>query len=274
MTKTILLADDSVTIQKVVELTFMDEDFRVSAVSQRRGGDRAAERVEAGRGHRRRAHARSRRIRGLPALEGALSRGSRAAAGRHVRGLRRRRGDALRRRRSPEEAVRLPGADAARARALPRRRRAPCRSRRRRRFAGEAVGSAPEPDADDIYAAGAGRARSGSRSPRICRRSSCAPEAAGRSGARVDSAAVRAGGDVHPLRADAAAPEPAATPAGASRPSRPLPPTARRRRRPSPAPRSPTPTSIGSRAACSSWSATRRCATSPGRSYPTSPRCC
>lgn len=33
MAKTILLADDSVTIQKVVELTFMDEDFRVSAVS-------------------------------------------------------------------------------------------------------------------------------------------------------------------------------------------------------------------------------------------------
>ncbi len=33
MTKSILLADDSVTIQKVVELTFMDEDFRVSAVS-------------------------------------------------------------------------------------------------------------------------------------------------------------------------------------------------------------------------------------------------
>lgn len=33
MTKTILLADDSVTIQKVVELTFMEEDFRVSAVS-------------------------------------------------------------------------------------------------------------------------------------------------------------------------------------------------------------------------------------------------
>ncbi len=33
MTKTILLADDSVTIQKVVELTFMEEDFSVSAVS-------------------------------------------------------------------------------------------------------------------------------------------------------------------------------------------------------------------------------------------------
>jgi CheY-like chemotaxis protein len=32
MSKTILLADDSVTIQKVVELTFLDEDFRVVAV--------------------------------------------------------------------------------------------------------------------------------------------------------------------------------------------------------------------------------------------------
>ena len=31
-TKTILLADDSVTIQKVVELTFMDENFRVDSV--------------------------------------------------------------------------------------------------------------------------------------------------------------------------------------------------------------------------------------------------
>jgi CheY-like chemotaxis protein len=32
MSRTILLADDSVTIQKVVELTFLDEDFRVVAV--------------------------------------------------------------------------------------------------------------------------------------------------------------------------------------------------------------------------------------------------
>lgn len=37
MTRTILLADDSVTIQKVVELTFMDEDFRV--VSAGNGSD-------------------------------------------------------------------------------------------------------------------------------------------------------------------------------------------------------------------------------------------
>ncbi|MGE0639196.1 MAG: response regulator [Thermoanaerobaculia bacterium] len=33
MKKTILLADDSVTIQKVVELTFMDEEFEVSSVN-------------------------------------------------------------------------------------------------------------------------------------------------------------------------------------------------------------------------------------------------
>ncbi|MEE8524767.1 MAG: response regulator, partial [Thermoanaerobaculia bacterium] len=33
MSRTILLADDSVTIQKVVELTFMDQDYEVVAVS-------------------------------------------------------------------------------------------------------------------------------------------------------------------------------------------------------------------------------------------------
>ena len=33
MAKKILLADDSMTIQKVVELTFMDQDFEVTAVS-------------------------------------------------------------------------------------------------------------------------------------------------------------------------------------------------------------------------------------------------
>ena len=42
MAKKILLADDSVTIQKVVELTFMDEDFEVVAVSN---GDDAVARV-------------------------------------------------------------------------------------------------------------------------------------------------------------------------------------------------------------------------------------
>ncbi len=38
MSKTILLADDSVTIHKVVELTFLDEDYAVEAV---RNGDEA-----------------------------------------------------------------------------------------------------------------------------------------------------------------------------------------------------------------------------------------
>lgn len=42
MTRTILLADDSVTIQKVVELTFMDEDFRVVPVGN---GTEAIERL-------------------------------------------------------------------------------------------------------------------------------------------------------------------------------------------------------------------------------------
>lgn len=44
MTKTILLADDSVTIQKVIELTFMDQDWDVIAVST---GDEAVEKLEA-----------------------------------------------------------------------------------------------------------------------------------------------------------------------------------------------------------------------------------
>ena len=43
MRKTILLADDSVTIQKVVELTFLDEDFEVVAVSN---GTQALARLE------------------------------------------------------------------------------------------------------------------------------------------------------------------------------------------------------------------------------------
>lgn len=43
MTNTILLADDSVTIQKVIELTFMDEDYEVVAVGN---GDEALDRLE------------------------------------------------------------------------------------------------------------------------------------------------------------------------------------------------------------------------------------
>src|SRR6202035_2594878 len=43
MSRRILLADDSVTIQKVIELTFMDEDFEVNAVSN---GDEALAKLD------------------------------------------------------------------------------------------------------------------------------------------------------------------------------------------------------------------------------------
>ncbi len=43
MSRTILLADDSVTIQKVIELTFMDEDYEVVAVGN---GDEALDKLE------------------------------------------------------------------------------------------------------------------------------------------------------------------------------------------------------------------------------------
>lgn len=43
MSRTILLADDSVTIQKVIELTFMDEDYEVVAVGN---GDEALEKLD------------------------------------------------------------------------------------------------------------------------------------------------------------------------------------------------------------------------------------
>ena len=44
MSHTLLLADDSVTIQRVIELTFADEDIEVIAVSN---GDEAIARMEA-----------------------------------------------------------------------------------------------------------------------------------------------------------------------------------------------------------------------------------
>ena len=43
MPHTLLLADDSVTIQRVIELTFADEDIQVVAVSD---GDQAIARLE------------------------------------------------------------------------------------------------------------------------------------------------------------------------------------------------------------------------------------
>src|SRR2546429_850561 len=44
MPRTLLLADDSVTIQRVIELTFADENIKVIAVGD---GDQAIERMEA-----------------------------------------------------------------------------------------------------------------------------------------------------------------------------------------------------------------------------------
>ena len=43
MPYTLLLADDSVTIQRVIELTFADEDVKVVAVSD---GDQAIQRLD------------------------------------------------------------------------------------------------------------------------------------------------------------------------------------------------------------------------------------
>ena len=45
MTHTLLLADDSVTVQKVIELTFAGEDVKVMAVGD---GDQAIARLESG----------------------------------------------------------------------------------------------------------------------------------------------------------------------------------------------------------------------------------
>ena len=54
VTHTLLLADDSVTIQRVIELTFADEDVQVVAVSD---GDQAIARLESALpGHRPRRH--------------------------------------------------------------------------------------------------------------------------------------------------------------------------------------------------------------------------
>ena len=60
----LLLADDSVTIQRVIELTFADEDVQVIAVGD---GQQAIERIEAERPDIVLAdvgHARARRVRG------------------------------------------------------------------------------------------------------------------------------------------------------------------------------------------------------------------
>ena len=72
MTHKLLLADDSVTIQRVIELTFADEDVQVVAVGDGEAGDRAhpgrAPRHRAGR-HR---HAGARRLRSGGVHQGTI----------------------------------------------------------------------------------------------------------------------------------------------------------------------------------------------------------
>ena len=65
MGKKILLADDSITIQKVIELTFSDEDFEVVTVGNGRLADREGAGGAPGRRALRRHHAREGRLRGL-----------------------------------------------------------------------------------------------------------------------------------------------------------------------------------------------------------------
>ena len=123
---TLLLADDSVTIQRVIELTFADEDVHGRRRQRRRPGHRAARGVAARHRARRHRHARPERLRGRAVHPQIAEAGaySGRAADRRVRarrsGARRRR----RLRRRAGEAVRAaagdqPGEGAARPRKRP-----------------------------------------------------------------------------------------------------------------------------------------------------------
>jgi len=48
MPKSLLLADDSITIQKVVQITFASEDFQITSVNN---GDAALEKIKLQRPH-------------------------------------------------------------------------------------------------------------------------------------------------------------------------------------------------------------------------------
>ena len=130
MRRRILLADDSVTIQKVIELTFMDEDFEVRAVSN---GDEALALLPEVKPDFVIADVH------MPGANGyevcrrskAAPPGARAAAGGHLRAVRRERVALGRRRLLPEEAVRLAGAAATGAGAAGARAARPPRPSRR-----------------------------------------------------------------------------------------------------------------------------------------------
>ena len=111
--QTLLLADDSVTIQRVIELTFADEDIEVVAVSD---GEQAIARLDAiAARHRagRRRHARARRLRGGRVHQAVAAAGAHSggAADRRVRAGRRGQGRRGRLRRRAGQAVRAAARD-------------------------------------------------------------------------------------------------------------------------------------------------------------------
>ena len=136
----LLLADDSVTIQRVIELTFADEDVQVLAVGD---GQQAIDRVKTRSSrHRagRRRHARAGRLRSGRVHQGRprARAHSRAAADRGVRADRRSSRARGRLRRRARQAVRAADGHQPRARSARRQARTrPLReSRPRRRDAG------------------------------------------------------------------------------------------------------------------------------------------
>ena len=78
MPKNLLVADDSITIQKVVGITFASEDFQVTAVDNGDGCHRPRARAEAGPDPRGRRDAAKERLRGLRGHQG------RSGASRHI----------------------------------------------------------------------------------------------------------------------------------------------------------------------------------------------
>ena len=127
MAKRILLADDSLTIQKVVELTFSDGEYDLVCVSEWAACAREGRRERAGSDPRRRRDAGKERLRGLRGDQGEPGdrRDSRRPAFGDVRAFRSRSRGASGLRRDRLEAVRLaaaaaPGRSAARARAAGR----------------------------------------------------------------------------------------------------------------------------------------------------------
>ena len=113
MSHKLLLADDSVTIQRVIELTFADEDVQVAVVGDGKQAIERTRRRSARHRARRRRHAGAGRLRGRGVHQerSAVRQHSGAAADRRVRAGRRGARAAGRLRRRAGEAVRAAGRD-------------------------------------------------------------------------------------------------------------------------------------------------------------------